>query len=217
MPGTAQCADRSDNGGAEIGTGGGDHPSSEGRRVEPVVDGRDEVLLDGAGPLGRGHGAFKHVEIVLRVPEVGPWSDGLTPVAQPVQRGEQCRGDRAQPHGVGAPLGLVDVDVRPHPAHRPDERQCRAQAVEGEEHLARRGDRGQHGEDGGRHFLERADLSHECVALVGRRQLTLEHQVPHVLERTLLGQLHGVVLAVVVEALLSPYVADFGLRHDDAL
>jgi hypothetical protein len=41
--------------------------------------------------------------------------------------------------------------------------------------------------------------------------------VPHVLEPPLVGQLDGVVLAVVVEALEAPDVADLGVGHDHAL
>ena len=48
-------------------------------------------------------------------------------------------------------------------------------------------------------------------------QLALEEQVPHVLERHLAGQLDRRVLAVVVEALEAPDVADRGLGDDDAL
>ena len=48
-------------------------------------------------------------------------------------------------------------------------------------------------------------------------QVALVEQVPDVLQRALLGQLHGVVLAVVVEALLAPDVAHRGLGHDHAL
>ncbi len=37
------------DGGAEVGAGRGDDPGGERRGVEAVVDGRDQVLLDGAG------------------------------------------------------------------------------------------------------------------------------------------------------------------------
>ena len=48
-------------------------------------------------------------------------------------------------------------------------------------------------------------------------QLAPEEEMPHVLERPLLGQVDGRVLAVVEEALLPADVADRGLGHHDAL
>ena len=48
-------------------------------------------------------------------------------------------------------------------------------------------------------------------------QVPVEEQVPDVLERQLVGQLDGVVLAVVVEALEAADVADRGLGDDHAL
>ena len=51
-----------------------------------------------------------------------------------------------------------------------------------------------------------------CVGSVA-----LEHQVPDVLDRALLREVDGVVLAVVVEALEAAYVADVGLGDDHAL
>ncbi len=48
-------------------------------------------------------------------------------------------------------------------------------------------------------------------------ELAVEKQLPHVLERTACGEVGRRVLAVVVEALLPPHVADRCLRHDDAL
>ena len=57
----------------------------------------------------------------------------------------------------------------------------------------------------------------ERGALGGGREVALEEQEPHVLEAELVGQLHGVVLAVVVEALEAADVADRRLGHDHAL
>ena len=51
----------------------------------------------------------------------------------------------------------------------------------------------------------------------GAREVALEEEVPHVLERELVGQLDGVVLAVVVEALEAAHVADRRLGDDHAL
>ena len=96
------------------------------------------------------------------------------------------------------------------------ERQRRAQAVE---RLARQGDRRQHrADDAAGIARKRSDLVGEGVPLprlVGQR--AVDHQPPHVLERTLLGELDGRVLAVVVEALVAADVADLGVGDDHAL
>src|SRR5690349_8130574 len=55
------------------------------------------------------------------------------------------------------------------------------------------------------------------TALRKRRELALEHEVPHVLERTLLREVDRRVLAVVVEALVPTDVADLCLGDDHAL
>ena len=70
--------------------------------------------------------------------------------------------------------------------------------------------------DGG-HDPQRDHLRRERLPLGRAGQAPLEEQVPDVLERQLVGQLHRVVLAVVVEALLAADVADLRLGHDDAL
>ena len=57
----------------------------------------------------------------------------------------------------------------------------------------------------------------ERVALRRRRQAAFEHEVPHVFERALPGQLGRVVLAVVEEALLAAHVADRRLGDLHAL
>ena len=123
--------------------------------------------------------------------------------------------DRAHLQRVAAALGLVDVERRLVALGGADHRHGRAHRLH--HGLARRRERGK--EDGHRlgHDAQRVDLRRERLPLRGRGQATLEQQVPHVLERELVGQLDGVVLAVVVEALEAPYVAHRRLRHDDAL
>ncbi len=62
-----QRADRADDRGAEIGTGRRDHARGERRRVEAVVDGGDQVLLDRGRVLGLGLFAVHHVQVVRGV------------------------------------------------------------------------------------------------------------------------------------------------------
>ena len=70
---------------------------------------------------------------------------------------------------------------------------------------------------GGDRRAAAATSAAKARALVGVGQVALEQQEPHVLERPLLGQVDGRVLAVVVEALLAADVADLGVGDDDAL
>ena len=68
--------------------------------------------------------------------------------------------------------------------------------------------------DGG-NLAQRRDLGAERVGLFPRGERAFEEQVPHVFDRALLGELHRVVLAVVVEAFEAAYVADRRLGDDD--
>ena len=45
--------------------------------------------------------------------------------------------------------------------------------------------------------------------------MSVEHQVPHVLERALLSEVDSRVLPVVVEPLLASHVTDLGIGDDD--
>ena len=65
-----QRADAADDRGAEVGTGRHDHAGGERRRVEPVVDRRDLVLLDRPRDVGVGLLAGEHAEVVGAVAEV---------------------------------------------------------------------------------------------------------------------------------------------------
>ena len=77
-------------------------------------------------------------------------------------------------------------------------------------------DVGKHGLHRGRDLAQRGDLGAEGVGLFAGGERAVEQQVPHVFERTLLGELDRVVLAVVVEAFEAAHVADRGLGDDDA-
>ena len=117
--------------GGEVGARRGDHPGGERRRVEPVVDRRDQVLLDRTCVLRRRDGAAQHVEVVRRVRELGVGVDRLQVVLQPVDRGEQRRHDRADLQRLHPQLGVVDVERRAgsrgsRRAARPSCAACRA-------------------------------------------------------------------------------------------
>ena len=163
---------------------------------------------------GLGHLAGDHVEVVGRVAQVGVGVDGLLAVVQAVEGGQRGRHDGTDLHGVVAQLLGGDVERRLEVEGRADERDDRAQAVEGQEALGRLGDGRELSGDRRRQHPVGHDLGLEGLPLGRRGQLALEHQVPDVLQRPLLGQVRGRVLAVVVEALLAPDVAHRRLGHD---
>ena len=134
------------------------------------------------------------------------------PLLQAVERGEQCGHRRAHPQCLLAQLAGAHVERRAEPERGAHQRHRRAQQIE--RRCIGRGARdvGQHGLHGRGDLAERRDLGLEVGALGERGERAFEQQVPHVLERPLLGQLHGVVLAVVVEALEAAHVADRRLR-----
>ena len=65
-----QRADGPDDGRGQVGPGRRDDPGGEGRGVEAVVDGQDQVLLDGPHMGGRGLFARQHPQVVGGVGEV---------------------------------------------------------------------------------------------------------------------------------------------------
>ena len=142
--------------------------------------------------------------------------NGLEPAVEAVERHQQRRDHRACAHRVAAQRRGVDVERRLEVEGVGGERIGRAQRVERKEVLARGGDRRQQSAYTGRQLAQGPDLVDEGLPLRLGRQLALEQQVPDVLERPLLGQLDGRVLAVVVEALLAADVADRRLRDHDA-
>ena len=80
------------------------------------------------------------------------------------------------------------------------------------------GDRGQDGaRPAGRASQRGAISATKPARSAGVGERALEHEVPDVLQRALLGELDAPVLAVVVEALVAADVADRGLGDDHAL
>ncbi len=181
-----------------------------------MVGGRDEVLLDGPGVVRVGHLAGEHVQVVGGVGQVGVGVDRLEALVEAVQGHDQGRHDRAGLHGVGPQLLLADVEPRLEVEGVREQRVGGAEGVEGDEVLAGGGDGGQQVLHRRRDVAQRPDLLGEGLPLGRAGKVALVEEVPDVLQRHLLGQLDGVVLAVVVEALLAPDVADFGLGHDHA-
>ena len=137
---TRQRADRADDRGAEVGTGRRDDARRERRRVEAVVDRRDQVLLDRGRVLGRRHVALHHVEVVRRVRRGRRAVRRLEPVAQPPQRGRSASGPTAHvDHRVARAARGVDVDAtRGSRASAPNCETRGAQRVERHERVAER-------------------------------------------------------------------------------
>ncbi len=75
----------------------------------------------------------------------------------------------------------------------------------------------QHRRQPGRNVAQLRHLGDEPARLARVGELSLEQQVPHVLERAPRRQVHRRVLAVMEEALLAPDVAQGGLRRHDTL
>ena len=183
-----------------------------------MVDRGDQVLLDGPRVLGLRDLALHHVEVVGGVRQVGVGIDRVEPVLEPVERGEQRGHDGARLERLAAQLGAAAVEPRSVVEVDGHHRVRRAKHVERWRVRAAQGRHlGQQVLDLDRDRAPRLHLVDEVVTLSQRRQLALEEQVPHVLERPLLRQLDRVVLPVVVEALEAAHVADGRVGHDHAL
>ena len=110
---------------------------------------------------------------------------------------------------------MVDVEQGTHVLGVGDVRQSGAQSVQ---RLRVCGDRRQQALQPLRQRAEPADLVHEhspCGCVEWQR--SIDHQLPHVLERAARGQVDRRVLPVVVEAFSSTNVADLGVGNHDAL
>ena len=180
-----------------------------------MVDRGDLVLLDGPAEVLVELLAGEHPEVVGAVAEVLAGRDRLLALLEPVDRHDQRGHHRAQLQRVAPALGLVDVEGGLVALGGADHRHGRAHALH--HRLARRREGREQLGDRRRHDAQRLHLGGERLPLGRRREVALEEEVPHVLERQLVGQLDGVVLAVVVEALEAAHVAHRGLGHDHAL
>ncbi|GAA3041553.1 hypothetical protein GCM10020000_20360 [Streptomyces olivoverticillatus] len=166
-----------------------------------MVDGGDQIALDRTGSAGVRFRTREHVQVVGGIRQVVARCDGLEPLAQPVQGGEQGGDGRAGGERVGGAPGGVDVVQRA---------QARGGSQQGERG-AQPGQRSGHGTGAGDarqcvahlrgEVAQGRGLGGEGGALGGVREEAAGHQVPDVFEGAALGELDGGVLAVVVEAL----------------
>ena len=115
--GTGERADRTGDGRHHIGAGRRDHAGGERRRVEAVVDRRDQVVLDRARLCGARLSAGHQVQPVRRGGEVGSRLERLLSFAQAVQRRQDRRRHRARrasrrPCAVRGPRPTTAADSR---------------------------------------------------------------------------------------------------------
>ena len=131
---------------------------------------------------------------------------------QAVQGGYQGGRGRDQPDQVGAGGGGVKIPQRLELAGRAKPGDGRAQRGHGTGRPAHAGD--------GRQRLQQhwgkptglANLGREALARPGLAgEGAVEEELPHLLQAAMASQLHGRVLAVMVEALQTAYVTDFGV------
>ena len=128
--GPGQRADGRHDGGTEIGAGRRHHAGGERRRVEPVVDRQDHVLLNGPGVQRARLGAGQHVQVVGGEAEVVARLEGLLALPQAVRRRQNRRHDRAEPEGLVVELVGTDVVGRAPAELGRQERDGGAQHVE---------------------------------------------------------------------------------------
>ncbi len=209
-------ADGTDEAGREVGAGGGDDPCGEGRGIEAVVDGGDQICLDRPHLFRLRHVAGEHVEVVGGVTEIRARLDGLLSLAEPVERGDQGRYGGAGGERIGATAVGVDVIERPEAGRRTEQRERSAQPGERAGERTGTGECGQRVTYGRRQRTQSGGLRPESSKLRRVGQLAVQHQVPDVLEGAGRRQLDGGVLAVVVKALDAPDVTQLGLGDDDA-
>lgn len=166
-----------------------------------MVNGRDQVLLDRPGPDRVRLRARQHVEVVRGIGKVLARLHGIQALPEAVQRRQEGgHGGRCR-DGVGAALFRVDVVHRPEPLGGTEQGQRRTQP--GERSGAARG--GGHGWQRGPHLVgqppQRRGPRSEGDPLLRVRQVTMDHQMPDVLETAGLREFDCRVLAVVIEAL----------------
>ena len=188
----------------------------ERRGVEAVVDRRDEVLLDAAGVLGRRaprrgscRGSWR------RRPRSACGATGSSPWRSRYSAESSVGTTAHSAHRVGAGSSARRrCRARPEAARAPNCETAVRSAVERDGRAAAAAIAGSTSAtaSGMRRAAARSRRRTRRAA-PWRRQLALEHQVPDVLERALLGEVDRGVLAVVVEALEAAHVADGRCRR----
>ena len=210
-------AQGADDRSADVSAGRGDDARGEGGRIEAVVDGEHEVLLDRPGHLEARLDALDHPQVVRCVIEVGSRRNRVEAEAQAVQRRDHGRGDRSQSQTVATHRGGIQVERGLEVLRSGDSGEDRAQSVERPvaarlgRHLRRQS------QQRWRQISERTDLDREVLPDRPFREGSIRQQRPHVLEGALTGQFDRRVLPIVEEALRSTHVTDRGVGDDDAL
>ena len=127
---TGQRAESGADDVGEISTGRSDHPRRERRRVEAVIDGEDEVLLERASRRRRRRFTVDHPEVVGGMTERWVAVDRVQPEADAMQRRHDGGHDGGHPQRLGVPVCRCDVDQRPQPELVGGDRQRGADATE---------------------------------------------------------------------------------------
>ena len=166
---------------------------------------------------GSGRSPRQHPQVVVAVAEVGVGVDGVQPLAQAVQGHDERRHRRADAAGrwTAALRAAMSSHGRKPWLWPTSDTALRSWSMSGPPDAAMLGQQPTHRRRG--RCAAAAHLVGERPALGRRRQVALEQQEPHVLQRALVGQLDRRVLAVVVEALEAADVADLRLGDDHAL
>ncbi len=155
-----------------------------------------------------------HPQVVGRGREVGPGRHGRAALTQVVGGGHDRRHHRAQPQRLGPELGPVQVERRTPPELGAEKRHGAAQDLEGRALLRHVR---QHPRQAGGQGAQLRHLAREPARLVLVGELSLEQQVPDVLERSARRQVDGGVLAVMEEPFLPPHITQGGLRRHHTL
>ena len=204
-------AERGDDGGRQVGAGGGDDAGGERRGVEAVVDGGDEVALDGPHVLRRRFGAGDHVQ---PVGAAGSGRAGARSAAVPAGAGAARRGSSASRRtGVARPPAGWS-GRRPRAAGGPSAAPVSESAVRRprQRGAARRRDQpGSAARDGLRHrCAARPSPPRTGATAAGSGSVPSIMRCADVGEAAGAGQLDRGVLAVVVEALVAADVTEVG-------
>ncbi|NIH82143.1 hypothetical protein FHX46_004673 [Amycolatopsis viridis] len=209
----AERAERGGDGRHQVRAAGGHHACGEGRGVEPVVHGGDQVLLDGPRVLGRRFRTGHEVQPVGCRPEVGARLERILPGAEAVQRGQDRRRHRADEHRVSLAALRIGVPQRWQVPRRGEHGQGGAQPGQGV--IAGAGDQRQEFAHFRRQDAQRCQFLGEAGAFLGFGETALQEQEPDVLGGLGPGQVDGRVLPVVVKAFAPAHVSQLGGGDDD--
>jgi len=199
MQRTSKSPDRGDDRTGHVGTGASRDAGGERRRIEPVIDRCNQVLLDSSGGYDVGHGAGRHPQIVGRVAQRRFGIDWVEPQPATMMTSQDVGHDRRQTDGIVTQLlgGTVDrrtsafaigygQDTNPQRVHRIRET------------FGRRVDQPPNAR---RQLPITADLDQRSL----RRQGPVDLKSPDVFEGSLTSELGRVELAIVKETFLASH------------